>query len=334
MNLDVLIPSLLLPAPMHKLLSPPIVPALERLLARADRQLEVTPAGSSWLFEHWGVVAPYPFAPLLAEYDGLDASNDAWMLAEPVHLAPEGKLLKLFPARFLELKATETAVLIADLNTHFADRHLQFIAPTHDRWYVRCSPSEIPGTTSTDAARFSSLADFQPKSTGALDWRSLQNEAQMLFFGHPVNDAREVTGKPTVSGVWFWGGGILPKLKRPTYDSVVANSPLATQFAKKTAIDVLPLSWDSIQSAQGNVLAVIDSCAEFAGNADLLAWERELGRLDREWFLPMSQALGKGEIQRLNIHVPGNGSASSFHLTRRNHLLRFWRTAMPLSSYA
>jgi hypothetical protein len=167
-----------------------------------------------------------------------------------------------------------------------------------------------------------------------MNWRSLQNEAQMLFFSHPVNEAREATGKPMISGVWFWGGGVLPELRNPSFDRVVTKSPLATALAKKSGIEVLAPSWNSIQSAQGKVLAVIESCGEFAGNADFPAWGHELERLDREWFMPLLQALGKGLIQRVSFHVPGAESNRSFHLTRRNHLLRFWRTAKPLASYA
>ncbi|MBL0123469.1 MAG: hypothetical protein IPP88_12295 [Betaproteobacteria bacterium] len=244
MNLDVLIPSLFLPAQIHTQFPPPAVPALERLLARADRQVEGATGASSWLFQRWGVGAPYAIAPLLAEHDGLDASNDGWMFAEPVHLIADRHRLKMFPAGFLEVSAAETAELISTLNVHFADRGLEFHAPVPAslprRWYVRCPPSEIPATTSPEAARSGSLADFQPTSTGTLNWRSLQNEAQMLFFGHPVNEAREEAGKPTISGVWFWGGGARPTIRKPSFESVVANSALAMALAKKLASACCP----------------------------------------------------------------------------------------------
>ncbi len=338
MNLDVLIPSLLLPSPMQKLLSPPVAPALEKLLARADRRVEVTPAGSMWLSERWGLNEPYPIAPLLADFDGLEPSSDGWMFAEPVKLELEGNLLKLFPARFLELTTAETGALVSALNVHFGDQHLQFFAPTTaastQRWYVRCPPTEIPNTTSSNDARFGPLIDFQPRSTGTIDWRSLQNESQMLFFSHPVNAAREAAGKPPISGVWFWGGGCLPKLNKPMYDRVVASSPLAMQLATTSGIELRPLSWDSIQSAQGNVLAVIDSCAELAGDFDLPGWGREIERLECDWFLPMALALKKGVIERLNLYVPATGHMQYFHITRRNQFRRFWRSAKPLSSYA
>ena len=337
MNLDVLIPSLFLPATVQlpQMFAPvPTVPALERLLARADRRIDTMPALVPWLCERWGVAAPYPIAPLLAEYDGLDASNDGWMFAEPVHLIPHRDRVELVPGRVLDLNVVETTALIDLLNSHFADRALQFFAPTPDRWYVRCSPSEVPDTTPPNAARTGSLAEFLPKSTGALNWRSLQNESQMLFFDHRINEARENAGKPTISGVWFWGGGVLPDLKKPTYSRVIASSVFAVQLAKKSGIETLPLSWDAVRQGRGSVLAVIESCGQLADSADLPAWRHELERLDREWFLPVSQALRRGDIRSLNILVPGHGSTRSFHVTRPKQLFRFWRVAGPLSSHA
>ena len=334
MNLDVLIPSLLLPAPMHKMLPPPQAPALERLLARADRQVAVTPAGFSWLCERWGIAAPYSIAPMLAEYDGIDTSNHAWMFAEPFHHASEQKWQKLSPARLLELTAAESVELIASLNAHFADRALTFSAPTPSRWYVRCNPAEVPQTTPLDQARLGSPLDHQPTSLGSINWRAIQNEAQMLLFSHPVNAERETSGKPLVSGVWFWGGGIRPEFKKPAYCRVITSSPLAKQLAKNSGIDVYPLAWDSVPSTDGNVLVVIDSCADFVRDFDLLKWGHELERLDREWFLPISTTLGDGTIERLTIHSPLAEWTQTFQLTRQNYLFRFWRTSKPLSTYA
>ena len=280
------------------------------------------------------MAAPYSISPMLAEYDGIDTSNDAWMFAEPFHHAPEQKWQKLSPARLLELNARESAELIAALNAHFADRALTFSAPTPARWYVRCNPAEVPQTTPLDQARLGSPLDYQPKSPGSINWRAIQNEAQMLLFSHPVNAARETTGKPLVSGVWFWGGGVQPKLTKPAYDRVIASSSLAVQLAKNSALNVYPLVWDSLPSTAGNALVVIDSCADFVRDFDLMKWGHELERLDREWFLPISKALVNGTIQRLTIHAPLAEWTQTFQLTRRNYRFRFWRATKPLSSHA
>ena len=333
MNLDVLIPSLLLPAPMHKLGPPPNLPALERLLARADRRVEATQAGSSWLCERWGLTPPYPLAAMLAEFDGLDALRKAWMFAEPFHHSPEQKWQKLSPARLLELTTSESAEIIAALNTNFSDRGLMFFAPTPARWYVRCEPGEIPVTMSIAKASFGSPLDFQPKSTGSLNWRAIQNEAQMLIFAHPVNAAREIAGKPLISGVWFWGGGVRPALNKPSYDRVVTDAPLAAQLAKNSGIDVRPLTWSSVQSADGNVLAVIDACENLARDVDFLKWKPALERLDRDWFQPISDALRAGRIERLSLYAQIAECTHVFSLSRRDLSMRFWRTNKPLASY-
>ena len=334
MNLDVLIPSLLLPAPMHKLLPPPNIPALEQLLARADRRINATKAGASWLCDCWGIAAPYPIAPLLAEHDGIDVSNHAWLFAEPFHHSPQQQWRKLSPARFLELSSDESAELIAALNANFADRRLTFFAPTPARWYVRCDPMEIPATTPIDLAGIGSPLDYQPQSSGALNWRSIQNEAQMLLFAHPVNAAREATGRPLISGVWFWGGGTRPVIAKPAYQRVAASSPLAIQLARRAGIKVQPMTWDSVRSASGTVLAVADSCDALARDDDWLKWAQELERLDREWFLPLLDALGAGIVASLTIHAPLADAIQTFHLTRRQHSFRFWRASKSLSTYA
>ena len=334
MNLDVLIPSLLLPAPMHKLVPPPNLPALERLLARADRRVEATQAGSSWLCERWGLTPPYPLAAMLAEFDGLDALRNAWMFAEPFHHSPEQKWQKLSPARLLELTTSESAEIIAALNTNFSDRGLMFFAPTPARWYVQCEPGEIPVTTPITQASFGSPLEYQPKSMGALNWRAIQNEAQMLIFAHPVNAAREAAGKVLISGVWFWGGGVPPANITTSYERVVADTPLARQLAKNSAIDVQPLTWPSVQSAKGNVLAVIDDCEGLARDFDFLKLKPELERLDREWFQPISDALRDGRIERLTLYAPIAERTHVFRLSRRDFSLRFWRSNKPLASYA
>lgn len=334
MNLDVLIPSLLLPAPILALRAPPRVPALETLLARADQHSEDTATGSSWLCKRWGMTHPYSIAPVLAEYDGFDATGGGWMFAEPVHLKPERDQLDLLAAGFLDLSAHETTELISALNAHFADRGLQFFAQTPARWYVRCAHSEIPVTHSPFAPRTGSLIDFQPRSAGKMDWRSLQNESQMLFFGHHVNEAREAIGKTTVSGVWFWGGGTMPALERPTYDCVAASLPFAIQLARKTRIDSCALSLNEILSAQGNVLAILDSCSGLTAAFDLLGWEREIERLEHSWFEPLNAALLNGTVERLNLYVPDGTSTREFHITRANRHLRFWRRTKPLARYA
>ena len=70
-----------------------------------------------------------------------------------------------------------------------------------------------------------------PSPDGAINWMRLQNELQMVLHAHPVNAAREDAGKPTINGVWFWGGGVMPKLVRPHYDLIDGSDALLGQLA-------------------------------------------------------------------------------------------------------
>ncbi|MEP7156848.1 MAG: hypothetical protein ABI905_13805 [Betaproteobacteria bacterium] len=336
MNLDVLIPSLLLPAHLQSLIQPPVVPALERLLARADRRAGVALDAATWLGERWGVSVPYPIAALVAAHDGLQTGEGGWMFAEPVHMAADRDAVKLFPGR-LELTGQESQEMITSLNAHFSTDGLEFFSPVPGRWYVRCDRDEIPATVSPEVARLAPLSENQPKSHGKLNWRALQNEAQMLLFSHPVNAAREAAGKNTVNGVWFWGGGVAPQIARtvPTgYDLVLTDTPLASQLAVASGIPLLPALFASLKSAKGNVLVVLDRCEQAMGERDLDEWSRELGELDRQWFQPIAAALATGTISRLNIHTPGAAKPMSFHLTRTQQWLKFWRSTPSLGSYA
>ena len=54
--------------------------------------------------------------------------------------------------------------------------------------------------------------------------RRLQNEMQMLLYTHPLNDARDAQGLPTVNSFWISGSGILPPGTPITPEPQVADA--------------------------------------------------------------------------------------------------------------
>ena len=109
-----------------------------------------------------------------------------------------------------------------------------------------------------DAARFDPLIECQPVSKGIINWRALQNEIQMLFHTHPVNELREAAGKPTINGVWFWGGGVAPVPTRPAFKCLISDSPFALQLAKQTEIETRVLSSSMLEELSADTLVAID----------------------------------------------------------------------------
>ena len=70
------------------------------------------------------------------------------------------------------------------------------------------------------------INDFFPYGTEEIFWRGILNEIQMLLHEHPLNQVREERGDLALNGIWFWGGGVIPKLVTSPYVHV---TPLATK---------------------------------------------------------------------------------------------------------
>lgn len=330
MKLDVLIPALFLPAPLMQSLPPPAVPALERLLARATAATAPPADLAAWLAARFALTPRDALAPVLAAADGLSANDGGWLLAEPVHLEADRDSLVLSTADSLAIAASEAAALVDALNAHFAQDGLRFHLGAPGRWYAQCAPGEIPMTFAPAEARRGRMIERMPQSSGALNWRAMQNEIQMLLFAHPVNQAREERRQPTINGVWFWGGGAMPTLAHPRYDALAAEDPLARALAKRAGIDPVTPAHAAI-AGHDRVLAVLDGPLRHADAGDFPGWSAELERLDREWFAPL---LADRRLESLALHVADGERARVFTLTRTQRRWRFWRGVKPLAAHA
>ncbi|MDH2915497.1 MAG: hypothetical protein PXX77_01330, partial [Gallionella sp.] len=144
-------------------------------------------------------------APVRAVADGLIVGAEHWMCADPVHLQLQQSQVILQPE--VKCGAEESAALCAELNRHFEQDGLMFIASDPQRWYVRSAANSDVATTPLRVAAWRDVKAYQPEGKDALRWRSLANEIQMLLHEHPVNTAREARGLPTINSLWLWGGG-------------------------------------------------------------------------------------------------------------------------------
>jgi len=337
MNLDVLIPSLAPPTTLPANLLPPKLPALEHLLSRADHRIDRTPDGYHWVLEQFGVSAPYPLAAVTAQYDGLDCAGQGWIFASLVHLEPDRDRLRMFPFDQAELEPDEFKQIEAVLSPLFEELGLTFIA-YFGMAYLRCPVAELPETTPLHLACRRSLFDVQPQSKGAINWMRLQNELQMVLHAHPVNAAREATGKPTINGVWFWGGGVMPKLVSPAYNLIDGSDGLLGKLAVNCGIkrfDSSPEMAFATGSAT-NMLLKLSSAAfsDEVPHAGVAEWGDHLTRCNDAWFIPIYRALRSGSIQRLRLFWPRANRTETFELHRHHLLTRALRRTRPVTTYA
>jgi len=311
--------------------------ALERLLARGRRAARAGTSLEAWLLERFGVGADGPAAPYSLVGEGGDPGEDWWLRADPVHVEVSRDSLWVADATLFDLTHTEAAGLVAALNAHFAP-DIRFRAAQPDRWYASATRPSALATTPIAEARGRPVNEHLPHGTDAARWNAVLNEAQMLLHAHPVNEAREARGAPTVNSVWFWGGGCYAAPARAPYACVWADDPLARGLAQSAGMRhaALPSAATALLAAAGasGVAAVVlDALRAPAAYGDAQAWTAALDALERDWFAPLLEALRDGRVGMITLHAPAAGRTLEAETTRQD-LRYLWRRARPLEAYA
>ena len=320
MKFDVFLPSLLVSRDWFADSAPPCLPALETLLAH----------GCAQIVYEWPVPLLTAFgvndaiAAISAYGDSIETDAAGWMFAEPAHFQADRDTVNLFPASHLEISADEAAVLIDALNTNFADRGLSFSCGKSGYWYVRCNPQELPQTTSIRAAQRGAVFEKLPRSTGKLSWKAIQNEAQMLFHSHAVNEQREADGKLSINGLWFWGEGVLPNMPvggKSSIDAVFGDTALANGLAKFCNARFTPLKQLNVlhdPSPADHIVLIPEALAYFHERGDLKSWRDAAVKMDTQIFSPLLTSLRTGAIDEVNLALPRNRDSVMFTITAQS----------------
>ncbi|MBO8087690.1 MAG: phosphoglycerate mutase [Marichromatium sp.] len=328
--LELICPGLLGPLPLRP--EPfPILPNLDRLLARASVVDGVASDPFAALFAAFGIAAEpgcdLPSAPLclLGDAPELLAGEGAaayWLHADPVYLRPDMERLRLFELERFALDAEEAAALVASFNDHFADAGLELVAPTPQRWYLRLARPPALRTTPLYRVMGEALSPDAISGDDALAWNRLLNEVQMLFFADPVNRAREARGEPVVNGLWPWGGGRLPAAPGRGPALVVGEHPLTHGLAHWAGVGHrTPAQWlqDPALGERG-VLIYDESPWRALHGRDLGAWSDALVACDAALAAPL-RALRRQRWSEVVL----DPCAGTRYRTSGWGLLRGWR---------
>jgi hypothetical protein len=294
--------------------------ALELLLARGRRRAAPARNLEGWVKEAFELgPGHFPAGTLTLLAHGGDPAGASWARADPVHLRVMRDHVAVVPAGTFELSAAEANALCEALNAHFVDADFRPLEPR--RWCAKLAEAAEGGNPLEAAGRQVEL----PSRVAPL-----LNEAQMVLHAHPVNEAREARGEPTVNSLWFWGAG-RAATARCAWQSVAADDPAVLGAARLAGARhrTLPRSardWLERLPEDGRHLAVLD----------MLRLQPEnvlLEELEKRWFEPLLAALRSGRIGMVTLHVPDGTEALSFE-TIRADLRRFWRLARSIEHYA
>jgi len=339
------------------------LPALAMLLGRGRSQWKPTsshpPAARLVSFEHWlcdyfsvckpitstlenphsqDLDTPYGALRLLGETNAGDIQlkdQDAiWLCADPIHMRfSQDTLIAGSPSQ-LDLTQDEAAEFIATLNEHLSDIG-EFSAPHPTRWYFRLNPANsdalqiIPVLTPLSTVTGRAVEAFLPDKT----WRRILNDIQTILHNHPVNNARESSGRLVVNSLWPWGAGKLPTqgLSPLKIQPVFTNNPLVRGLARLTNTPCHAVEkTNATQATTG--LIILDTLTNSAQTLDVVSWRESLLALEQDWFAPLLAQLKSGKLKQLKMTLSGDESWVDVNI-QSNALWKFWRAPKPLSSF-
>lgn len=165
---------------------------------------------------------------------------ETWVCLDLVHLhATRDHLVLIDPAGItmtkgetLELKSSVQEVL-----NHYIPSQLVHY---QNSWLFNTDIYSSLKSSSIELTKGRNIDIWMPKDTNlsgiAKQWRQLQNEIQMIWHDHPVNQNRMARGQPTINSVWLSGIGSLSQITPHTpllsSQTLHGNDPLLNDLGK------------------------------------------------------------------------------------------------------
>ncbi|AHI63111.1 hypothetical protein BTL_1591 [Burkholderia thailandensis H0587] len=323
-------------------------PALAKLVARArlvehtvGEDFQRTLPHERWLARRFGAIAgdadDAPLAPYMLMADGGTPGGDTWACVEPVHVRIATDHLVLIDPASLEIGDDEAAALLDTARPLIEALGVKVQAPHASRWYL--SSPQLAGLAGAPPLRASgrNIEIWLPHETRTGErsraWMKLQNEVQMAWFRHPVNEAREARGYPAINSIWFHAQGAMRPVTSP-FARVLSPAPGARglALAAGAAAGEPPAAFAALDARapgapsqpDGATLVELDALTTPFIEQDWARWHDALAALERDWFAPALDALARGRIGELALTLCGDTSAATLAATR-GELRKFWR---------
>lgn len=338
-TLTLFVPGLLGPWPAEAHPPEPHAPALRRMLARGDR-LPVESVGFEGalarLFGYQGEDLPWAALGLWGE---TSQRPEGYVLRlDPVHLKLGMTDAVVFGGPSLRLTMNEAQALAASIEAHFRDLGWRLTVAAPERWYLQTPQAFDLVTTPLTRALGRDAGLFKPGGADATRWLAWLTEIQMLLHAHPVNEAREAKGLPTLNHLWAWGAGALQGLPKPTLTltsspsrreekgqgMVFANHPLARglAFAMGLPVCALPETFEEMPwPVAGHAFIVRDDTLWPWLSGDVEAWQAAVERLEARWFAAVWSKLAWRGVESLTLE----SASSQRWIVKSIHRWRLWR---------
>jgi hypothetical protein len=319
-------------------------PALDKLLARATlvervagEDFQRTLPHERWVARQFGAIAPNatddaPLAPYMLLADGGTPGEDEWACVEPVHVRIAHDHLVLIDPSALDLTDEDAAKLLAVAKPSIEEMGVRVEAPFPRRWYLTGEVLGKLAGASPLRASGRSIEIWLPHDARSgqrsRSWMKLQNEVQMGWFEHPVNEAREARGLPAVNSIWLHAQGTAQPVRSP-FARVLSDAPATRGLALAAAVETAaaPSAFKALPppgTGTGTTLVELSAFTAPFIAQDWAAWQAALEGLERDWFAPALEALDTGRLGALALTLAGDTGSATLTATRGD-LRKFWR---------
>ena len=281
------------------------LPTLTRLLndwtpvaRHSGDEYTLTPPHEHALAQALGWPArPDGVTPWAARNAGLPGQPCAWFT--PCHWSVGMEQVTLLPPDGLDLHADESEALLQALAPWAREDGLHLTLETPLRWRAEGNALRDLPCASLDRVVHRRVDAWLPRAEQAPaipGLLRLQNEAQMLFYTHPVNDARQARGALPINGFWISGAGV--------WDGDAAAAPTVLDALRAPALAGDWTAWTAAWQALDATLAPWAAAADQHRRQLTLCGERGWVR-----YAPATRTARRPWWQRLGLGRPAATTA-------------------------
>jgi 2,3-bisphosphoglycerate-independent phosphoglycerate mutase len=222
-----------------------------------------------------------------------------------------GDLVNLFDGRLFDpsagsLREEEAGLLVETLDRIFAPEGARFRRGVGWRTLLLLPESTREAMAEAPAALVGErVADHGPRGPGADFLRALMERAEGVLTDHDVNVVRADLGENPASGLWIWGGGAVPPVRKLGPGTAFGEHPSFLGLARGAGLDPAPAGL-SPAAAGGLAVVFLEGPLRASRAGDPAAKVAALEAADRETIAPLaerSNATGEGRVLVLASHA-------------------------------
>ncbi|WP_308495538.1 hypothetical protein [Duganella guangzhouensis] len=263
--------------------------------------------------------ASAPLATAVMRGCGLaaEAAEGYWFMLQPTHVQISRTHLLLSDLRGVQLSEADSRGLYELARPYFEELGYTLLHGAPGLWFMRADDWTDMCVASPDATTTQSMSDWLPEGTHARAFRKLQNEVQMLWHEHPINQARQARGLQPVNSCWLWGGAgpAAPQGRLAVAGGTPWMAALASPELRQP---------DAAQLIAQPGLAMLGDLIAPAQVGDWADWLARMQRIEQDWLAPLLAALKDGRIDSLQLVLSHRDGWTTADCSRAA-LRKFWR---------